>query len=186
MSNETRTVVEAGNLDDEESVVYKWRYDASYYKTVIDRQYEQLPIIFRLPVQFALAWLLCVAVYVAMMNAPLLNIAGWALLIGVVMIPLLCGLTKRGILFRFRIRKSFGSDALFTMNESGVSIRGISLNGTYPWSIYSRGVRFPDGILLLRRGAIRWLPDSALQRGTAAKATQLVRSHLQIRLIEEK
>jgi hypothetical protein len=177
---------EANNSDNEESVIYKWRYDTSYYKTVVDRHYEQLPIIFRLPVRFGFAWLVCVAVYISTTGAPLVNVVGWATLIGVIMIPLLSVLTKRGILLRFRLRKSFGSDALFTMNESGVSIRGISLNATYPWSIYSRGVRFPDGILLLRRGAIRWLPDMALQKGTAVKATQLVRSHLKVRLIEER
>jgi hypothetical protein len=49
---------------------------------------------------------------------------------------------------------------------------------------YARAVRFPDGILLLRKGAIRWLPDRSLETGSVDEAMTLVRSKLPLRVIE--
>jgi hypothetical protein len=109
--------------------------------------------------------------------------AEWALLIGAIGIPAGILLTKKAILFKYRLRPSFGSDARYSMSETGVTIHAKSLQGTYPWSVYSRAVRFSDGMLLLQRGGMRWLPDAALLSGTVGEVLVLVRAHLPIRLI---
>ena len=165
-------------------VVYKWRYDGEYLSTTIARYYKQLPVVFHPPVQFTLAWLVCVLAYWETTGAALKDFAGWALLIGFIVIPGGSAVSKQGILFKYRVRRSFGTEALYSMTEAGVSYSGVSQEASYPWTTYTRGVRFPDGILLLRRGAMRWLPDRALQQGTPAQATDLVRSHIRLRLIE--
>lgn len=163
------------------AILYSWRYDASYYATVIDRYYQQLPFVLQLPTQFTLLWLIGIGTYFAMTHAALRDFAGWALAIGAIGIPALVVLTKRAILLKYRLRLSFGTEASYSLADAGVSIQAKSVHGTYPWSEYSRAVRFSDGMLLLRNGAMRWLPDSALQRGTVEEALALVRSHLPMR-----
>ncbi len=68
------------------------------------------------------------------------------------------------------------------MAETGITITGIG-QGSFAWSVYSRAVRFPDGVLLVRKGAARWLPDSALKSGTVEEAMALVSSKLPTRTI---
>jgi hypothetical protein len=124
-----------------------------------------------------------IGTYSVMAHAALRDFAGWALAIGAIGIPALVVLTKRAILLKYRLRPSFGSEASYSMSDAGVTIQAKSLHGTFPWSEYSRAVRFSDGMLLLRKGAMRWLPDNALQRGTMEEAIALVRSHLPMRFL---
>jgi hypothetical protein len=177
-----RVVINAGDQVDRPLVAYKWRFDTAYFTTTIDRYYKQRPLLLRLPVQFTLAWLVCVLAYWST-GVALKDFAGWAIVAGVVVIPAGILLTRQGILLRYRLRQSFGTDVHFSMRESCVSISGTSQDGRYPWTAYTGAVRFVDGILLLRRGAIRWLPDGALQEGTAEDATRLVSSHVKMRAI---
>lgn len=172
------------NPSGDAQVHYHWSYDAAYYSTVVDRYYKQLPFILHLPIQYTLLWLGITVPLLIRIGTPTLVFVGWALLIGAIGIPGLVVLTKHGIKLKFRLRSSFGTDVDFFTSEAGIMIHQKSLNGAYPWTTYSRAVRFSDGILLLKPGAIRWLPDSALRRGTADEAVTLVRSHLPTRLLD--
>ena len=66
------------------------------------------------------------------------------------------------------------------MGDNEVVITGAGA-GRFPWTVYNRAVHFSDGILLIRKGGIRWLPDAALTEGTAGDAIAIVRSHLPVR-----
>jgi len=167
------------------TIDYRWRYDAGYYAAVVDRYYRQLPFVLHLPSQFTLLWLLGVLLFSWVTGESIKEFAGWALLIGAVAIPLLVVLTKLGIRLKYRLRarSGFGTETSYSMAETGVTITGTG-QGTFAWSVYSRAIRFSDGLLLMRKGAVRWLPDTALESGSVVEATSLVSSRLPMRLIE--
>lgn len=160
---------------------YRWRYDTRYYRAVIDRYDRQRPWVLHLSVQFAVLWLLLLGISAAVNRGINIRTMIWWVLGGCVGIPLAISITKHGIMRKYRLRKSFGSEACYSMTQEGVAIHEASLNGSYPWSVYSRAIRFPDGLMLLRSGGIRWLPDESLSDGTASAATALVESHLPMR-----
>ena len=165
-------------------IEYKWRYDVSYYATVVDRYYQQLPFLLHLPSQFTLLWLLGIIAFLWVTGEALKEFAWWALLIGAIGIPAGVVLTKLCIRLKYRLRRrsGFGSETSYSMAETGITITGTG-QGTFPWSVYSRSVRFPDGVLLVRKGAVRWLPDAALKSGTVEEAMTLVGSQLPTRTI---
>ena len=167
------------------TIDYRWRYDARYYAAVVDRYYRQLPFVLHLPSQFTLLWLLGVLLFSWVTGESIKEFAGWALLIGAVAIPSLVVLTKLGIRLKYRLRarSGFGTETSYSMAETGVTITGTG-QGTFAWSVYSRAIRFSDGLLLMRKGAVRWLPDTALESGSVVEATSLVSSRLPMRLIE--
>ncbi len=167
------------------TIDYRWRYDAGYYAAVVDRYYRQLPFVLHLPSQFTLLWLLGVLLFSWVTGESIKEFAGWALLIGAVAIPSLVVLTKLGIRLKYRLRarSGFGTETSYSMAETGVTITGTG-QGTFAWSVYSRAIRFSDGLLLMRKGAVRWLPDTALESGSVVEATSLVSSRLPMRLIE--
>ena len=165
-------------------IVYRWRYDAAYYRTVTDRYYRQLPFVLHLPTQFTLLWLLMVAVCWCFMDFALTELVMWALVIGAIAIPTFVFLTKKAIFLKYRVRPSFASDACYTLSDGGGTIQQYVGETRFPWSTYARAVRFPDGILLMRKGAIRWLPDCSLETGSVDEAMALVRSKLPLRVIE--
>jgi hypothetical protein len=165
-------------------LMYRWRYDAAYYRTVIDRYHRQLPILLHLPTQFTLLWLLMVGMSWRVMDIPLTDILRWALPVGAIAIPALVILTKKAIWLKYRVRPSFGSKACFTLSDGGGRIQQQSGESEFPWSIYARAVRFSDGILLLRRGAIRWLPDHSLECGSIEDVLTLVQSKVPLRNLQ--
>ena len=164
-------------------IIYRWRYDATYYRAVIDRYYRQLPFVLHLPTQFILLWLLVVAMSWYLTDIARTELVIWALLIGAIAIPTLVFLTKKAIFLKYRIRPSFDSEACYSLSDSGGTIQQHAGETRFPWSTYVRAVRFPDGILLLRKGAIRWLPDRSLETGSVDEAIALVRSKLLLRII---
>jgi hypothetical protein len=103
--------------------------------------------------------------------------------IGAIAIPSSVLLTKKAIFLKYRVRPSFDSEACYSLADSGGTIQQHVGETRFPWSIYVRAVRFPDGILLLRKGAIRWLPDRSLEIGSVDQAMALVRSKLPLRVI---
>ena len=113
-------------------IEYRWRYDADYYATLIERYYRQLPLILQLPTQFTVVWLVGLVVFSAATGESLREFGGWALLIGAIGIPASVLLTKKAILLKYRIRPSFGSEASYSMSETGITIHAKSLQGTYP------------------------------------------------------
>ena len=164
-------------------IMYRWRYDAAYYRTVIDRYYRQLPFVLHLPTQFTLLWVLIVAVSWNITDTTLTEFILWALPMGAIGVPGLVILTKKAIFLKYRARASFGSEACYSLSDSGGQIQQQSGASEFPWSTYARAVRFSDGILLLRRGAIRWLPDQSLESGSIDEVLALVQSKLPMRMV---
>ena len=164
-------------------IVYRWHYDTTYYRTVTDRYYRQLPFVLHLPTQFTLLWLLLIAVWWGNTDIGLTELVVWALPVGAIAIPALVLVTKKGIFLKYRFRPSFGSEACYSLSDSGGTIEQKSGAASFPWTMYRHAVRFSDGILLVRTGAIRWLPDESLETGSVDEATALVRSKLPLRLI---
>jgi hypothetical protein len=162
-------------------VTYKIRINADYYRTLIDRYYEQRPFVFRLPVQFGFLALVAASLFVLAMDTSL----GIKVVIAVVFAALIffggIAVTKWGIYQRFRYRADFGTDATVTISEMGLVADGRHVQGKWDWAAYPRAVRYPDGIMLLRRGVIRWLPDSAIVVGKPEDATDLARTKSAIR-----
>jgi hypothetical protein len=68
------------------------------------------------------------------------------------------------------------------MTDTEVVVEGPGA-GRYPWSVYDRAVSFTDGLLLVRKGGIRWLPNAALTEGTPAEAVAVVQSHIPTRVL---
>ena len=163
--------------------IYRWRYDATYYRAVTDRYYQQQPFVLHLPTQFTLLWLLLVAVWWGSTDIGLTELVVWALPVGAIAIPALVFVTKKGIFLKYRFRPSFDSEACYTLSDSGGTIEQKSGAAGFPWTMYRRAVRFSDGILLVQKGAIRWLPDESLATGSVDEVTALVRSKLPLRVI---
>jgi hypothetical protein len=157
-------------------LVYKFRADAGYYRTIIDRYYGQRPFLFRLPVQYGIVSLVGVGFILWSTDSLSRTAVGIAMITAVLLMLGMVALTKLGILHRFKRRADFGAEEVVTVSENGIAASGHHAQGKWEWPAYPRSVRYPDGILLLRRGVIRWLPDAALQDGTPADATALVKS----------
>jgi hypothetical protein len=157
-------------------LVYKFRTDAAYYRATIDRYYGQRPFIFRLPVQCGFVALGVVGFFLWMKGSYSRTAVGVAVIAVVLLMAGMVALRKISILYRFKRRADFGTEAVVTVSEDGIASSGRHAQGSWGWQAYPRSVRYPDGILLLRRGVIRWLPDAALQKGTPAEATAIVMS----------
>ena len=89
-------------------------------------------------------------------------------------------LVKRGIILKYHLRPTFGAETTSRITDNEVVIRGPGA-GQFPWTAYSRAVRYSDGILLVRKGGIRWLPNAALKEGTPGDAIAIVRTRLPVR-----
>src|SRR5271156_2175459 len=157
-------------------LVYKYRADAAYYRTVIERYYGQRSFLLRLPMQYGILSLAIVGAFLGFTGLSTRTAVGIGTLVVIVSTASLIALTKISILWRFKRRPDFGAEATVTVSKEAIVSSGRHAEGKWGWQAYPRSVRYPDGILLMRRGVIRWLPDSALQRGTAADATALVKS----------
>jgi hypothetical protein len=163
-------------------IVYKFRADAAYYKTIVDRYYGQRPFLLRLPVQYGIFALLLIGLFLWRANSVSAALAAIAVIAAVLMVLVMVALTKLAILYRFRRRADFGAEATVIISEAGIASSGRHMEGKWGWPAYPRSVRYPDGILLLRAGVIRWLPDAAIQNSTPEAATALVRAHSALRM----
>jgi hypothetical protein len=164
-------------------LVYKFRADAAYYRTIIDRYYGQRRFLFRLPVQYGIVSLVIVGIFLWSTGSFSRTAVGLAVIVAFILMAGLVALTKISILYRFKRRADFGGEAVVTISKNGIGSSGRHAQGKWGWQAYPRAVRYPDGILLLRRGVIRWLPDAALQKGNPADATALVKSKTALREI---
>jgi hypothetical protein len=146
-------------------IVYRWRYDTTYYRAVTDRYYRQVPFVLRLPTQFTLLWLLIVAVCWHISDIAPTEFVVWALLTGAVAMPVFVFLTKKTIFLKYRVRPSFDSEACYTLLDSGGTIQQKAGAASFQWTMYRLAVRFSDGILLKRliRGH-PMAPDQSLER----------------------
>ncbi|HEY3849474.1 MAG TPA: hypothetical protein VGL87_00780 [Steroidobacteraceae bacterium] len=158
------------------NIVYKFSVDAAYYRTLIDRYYQQRSFPFRLTTQFGLLALIFGGTFLSVVGAPFRFKVGIALATAALVFFGGVALTKWGVYRRLRRRADFGTEVTVTMSAAGLVGSGAQAEGTWNWAAYPRAVRYSDGIMLLRRGVTRWLPDSALVVGTPADATALARS----------
>ncbi len=165
-------------------VKYQWCYDTAYYRAVIDRYYRQVPFVLRLSTQFTLLWIVVVAVSWGTFGIALAELILWALPSGALGVPALVILTRKAIFLKYRVRSSFGTEVCYSLSDSGGRIQQFAGESEFPWSTYTRAVRFSDGLLLLRRGAIRWLPDQSLVSGSMDDVLMLVRAKLPMRVIQ--
>ena len=106
---------------------------------------------------------------------------GWMTLLFIGIAVLVYVLAPSIILKRLNRRDLAGKEIGYSLSVEGVSVVGPSAQGRMDWSVYPHAVRFSDGIMLLRRGVICWLPDIALQSGSPAEATELVSAHTHLR-----
>jgi hypothetical protein len=157
-------------------LVYKYRADAAYYRTVIDRYYGQRTFLLRLPMQYGIVSLATVGAFLGFKGLSTLTAVGIGILVIVVSTAGLVALRKISVLWRFKRRADFGAETTVTVSKAAIVSGGRHAEGKWGWQAYPRSVRYPDGILLVRRGVVRWLPDSALQEGTRDDATALVQS----------
>jgi hypothetical protein len=164
-------------------IKYQYLCDTAYFKVVIDRQYQQGPWLLRLPIQFGLIGMGCAIFFLALW--------GMSDQTMVLLIVVICGVlaasgvwaTKFALMIKFRSRPGFGTEAVTLLSEDGIGVGNTEHQSAKAWSVYPRAVRFCDGILLKRPGAIRWLPDSAITAGSVADATSLVASKTSLRSI---
>ena len=170
-----------GHMD----ITYRMVVDPAYCHAIIARYYRQRHFLLWLPVQFALPLVPLVGVWIygQQINASWSTTVGMLLLVWPVVAIACVYVIKWGILQRLRSKDDFGNEVTMVVSEDGISAHGQHVQGKWAWAAYPRSVRFPDGILLLRRGAIRWLPDSAIQTGDAKEATNLVGSNTVLRHI---
>jgi hypothetical protein len=156
-------------------ITYSIRVDRSYCESVMARYYRQLPFMLHLPVQFGLLAIVLAGWFSWRYNPIVGGLVGASVFVFGILA------TKAGILFRLRRMPDFGHDLSVSISDAGVAAKGEHVQSTWQWSAYPRSVRFPDGVLLLRAGVIRWLPDSAISGGTAADATTLIGSKTSLR-----
>jgi len=161
-------------------ILYSWHTNDQYFATVVKNQYRQLPFFLHLRSQAIMMWIVLSAIT---LSAGLDARPKWILLAGFTIFS--CAfpyLVKRGIIFKYSLRPTYGAETTFRMATHDVVITGPGA-GRFPWTVYDRAVHFSDGILLVKRGGIRWLPDAALQEGTPDDAIAMVRNHLPVREI---
>lgn len=164
---------------------YQYLFDAAYCKTVISRFYRQRPFYLQLHYQFAAIALLIVLAWFSTQASPahasratfvVLCVAG-AVILGFIF------LVRFAIMLKLRKSREFGKQVTIALSEEGLEASGSNGRSSVKWSAYPRSVRYPDGILLARGGAIRWLPDSSLEEGAVQDAVALVRAKTNLRSI---
>jgi hypothetical protein len=167
-------------MENQTMVTYAWHSDDRYYVTVVNRYYQQVSLPLHLGVQAASLWIFTSAVaLVSDINVVMRCVSLAASTIISLAFPYL---VRRGVVLKYRLRPTFGAETIYKMNDTEVLITGVGA-GRFPWSVYDRAVSFPDGLLLVRKGGIRWLPHEALKEGTPAEAVALVQSHLPVRAL---
>jgi hypothetical protein len=166
------------------AVAYVWTFDDRYYRMVVDRYYRQLPWPLHFEVLATVLWIID-AVPLLFLFPDLALITRCALLAAAAAVYFwgFPELVRRAIILREWRPSTYGAETVCRMMESGLLIERPGA-GQVPWTVYRRAVLFPDGILLVRKGAIRWLPNTALKEGTPSEAAAMVRLRLPVRVIK--
>jgi hypothetical protein len=164
---------------------YKYIFDAGYCKTVISRFYRQRPFYLRLHVQFAA---ITVVILLAWFSTQSDAHSSHVLLISVCVVgAVILGfifLVRFAVMMKLKGSREFGKEVSIELSEEGLDASGSNGHSTVKWGAYPHSVRYSDGILLVRGGAIRWLPDAALVEGSVQDALALVRGKTNLRSFE--
>src|SRR5262249_41788342 len=92
-------------------------------------------------------------------------------------------LVRFSIMMKLRKSREFGKEVTIALSDGGLEASGPNGRSSVKWSAYPRAVRFSDGLLLTRGGAIRWLPNSALREGSLQEVLALVQAKTTLRTI---
>lgn len=165
--------------------IYKFQPDSRYIQTAVTRYREQQPFLYRPVGQFAtlILVLLAAALYAHQIAAPWQPVINGVLLLVVLLTPFSVLFISRLIHRRLQSRANPNATIIVTLSDSGIHGDGPAATTQLAWQAYSRAVRYSDGIMLLRRGSIRWLPDAALHESTPESATKLVSAKLPARSV---
>lgn len=166
------------------NLTYRFAFDSKYCKTLIARFYRQRPLLIRLPVQFGIPILIIEAIWL-FRHASAISVTSLAAA-GVICIAgaaLLAQAVKLAIFRKLKRNREFGVQVTVVLAGEGVTASSGHGERSLAWSGYPKAVRYADGILLMRGGSIRWLPDDALESGNAEEATSLVRSKSRLRFL---
>ena len=165
-------------------ITYRIRPDEAFYKTTIDRYDQQRPRYLRYATQYLLAGLILATIWVTMTRPLTEQVIFQSLAIAVATAIGGVFVTKLGILWRFKRRFDFGQEFDTVISDEGIKATGAHVQSTWTWPAYPCSVRFRDGILLMKKGAIRWMPDAAIISGDADSATALVSANTAMRRLD--
>jgi hypothetical protein len=166
------------------AVRYKYVFDTAYCRAVISRFYRQRPFYLRLHYQFAAIALVILLAWFTTISA---RHSPRALLIsacvaGVLILGFIF-LVRAAVMMKLRGNREFGKEVTIALSDEGLEATGPNGHSTVKWTSYPQSVRFSDGILLRRGGAIRWLPDAALEEGSVQDALALIRGKTILRTL---
>ena len=167
------------------TVTYKLLLDKRFYRTAVSRFYKQRPLWRKFSVRFSLLLILFIGVlaYAWKTNAEWLTIAGWGFAFWMILSVSGFFFTKWSMVQRFKRRTDFNTEATVLLSDEGISVRGRRAKSELEWAAYPGAARCSDGILLVRKGVIRWLPDASIQDGTPKDAENLVKSNSNLRYL---
>jgi hypothetical protein len=165
-------------------IEYRYRCDADYFRAVLDRQYQQGPLLLRLPVQFGLLGAACALCTVMAFGMSLAQ--GVASFFIITFLVMAAGgwATKQGLMMKFKRKAGFGSEVSVSLTHAGLDIKTGVSSVRADWAAYPNAIRFRDGILLKNQRSIRWLPDAAILIGSPSDSTNLVGLKTALRVIQ--
>jgi hypothetical protein len=77
---------------------------------------------------------------------------------------------------RLKDSPDLGTEITMTLDEDGLTASGVHEQARLAWPAFTRVVRLPDGIMLIRGRVLRWLPDEALEDAAPGAAVAFVQS----------
>src|SRR5260221_10181031 len=173
--------------DIEDCFTYRVSFDTPYVNTVITRYYQQRPLLLRpkgQAIALAAAFLL-LGLYASLIadSADSARVAAATVLFGAALATFVPLLTRKGLLLRFKMNRSFGKDFVMRVSDRGIEIESEAWRKSTEWATYEKAVRYDDGLMLLRRGVINWLPDFGLIGAAPIDVLGLVSTKVRTRSI---
>lgn len=163
---------------------YNLTLDESYFRILIARYYQQRPLLLRPPAQLAI---LGFALVVAL-AFDLFGRISFELSIAMLLLYALFGafglyVIRTLVYQKFRYTSYFGKDSVSTLLDEGLDISGRRDAKLREWSMFKSAVFYPDGIMLIRKGVIWWLPDTALQGAAASDVASFLSAKMPVRRV---
>jgi len=161
---------------------YRLTLDEPYFRTLIARYYQQRPLLLRPPVQFVVAGLV---LFVGLELGPFRfsSLEGSIAMLVLYVLAAAFGLyvIRVNVYQKFRYSSYFGKDSVSTILEDGLETSGWRDGKFTEWTMFKTAVRYSDGIMLIRKGVIWWLPNAGLQDATPSDVVRFLSSKLSIR-----
>jgi hypothetical protein len=164
------------------SYTYRFIFDEAYIRTMIERYYQQRPLILRPVWQLVLLGVL-MTIWLSVFpigDSPIPFILMMGSVYALFAIGALAVL-RTMVYQKFRYTSYFGKTSIRVLSDEGLSVSGPGPAYLVEWAVLESAVRYSDGMLLLRRGVICWLPDAALERAAGTDVAQFVNSKIRLR-----